>query len=104
VSPRIPMWFTYFRSKATLERQLASERTLSSQLCERLQEMRERLERTEIEFARLRDATLLKQGVIHAPLRTEPQPASPLASFVGALGLTEYGPPPSASRELMPDE
>jgi hypothetical protein len=102
VSPRIPMWFTYFRSKATLERLLAVERCRREMLDVENADLRARLTRTELEFARLRDAALMKHGAIPAPLRTEPAPTHPLVGVIANLGVSQYTPKPF-SEPAMPD-
>lgn len=91
------MW-SYFRSKASLDKALAVERC-RRELAERESaDARERLARVELEFARLRDQVLQKQGVIAAPLRTEPAPPPhPLVGVIAQLGITEWDGKTSAS-------
>lgn len=108
-----PMWSLLFRTKASLEKTLAVERCRREIAEEQLAETRTRLAQVELQHARLIDATLLKQGVINAPIRTEPAPpAHPMFGALAALSMSEYDPgkksngalSPPLSAPSMPDE
>jgi hypothetical protein len=101
------MWSFLFHSKITLERELAVERTKTFYLETINVELRERLDRAEREFARLRDASLVRAGAIHEPLRDAPAPpVNPLIGAISAMGRTSYTPSnhKSSSDAAMPDE
>ncbi len=101
------MWSLLLRSKIILERELAVERIKTFYLERENAALRERLERTDREFARLRDASLVRAGAIHEPLRDAPAPpASPLLGALSAMGMNSYTPKPShlSSDAAMPDE
>jgi hypothetical protein len=96
-----------FRSKAGLVRDLAVER-IRRELAERdVLKLSARLQVSETEFSRLVDQVLARQGVINSPLRdTPPRPAaSPAASVIRAMGISEYaGPRTPFSEADMSDE
>jgi hypothetical protein len=96
-----------FRSKAGLVRDLAVER-IRREVAERSElSLKAKLQETETAHARLIDQVLARQGVINSPLRdTPPRPAaSPAASVIRAMGISEYaGPRTPFSEADMSDE
>jgi hypothetical protein len=90
-----------FRSKAGLVRDLAVER-IRREIADRdVLSLKARLQETETAHARLLDEVLARQGVISSPLRDTPlrPAASPAASVIRALGISEYAGPRALPHE-----
>jgi hypothetical protein len=89
------------RSKAALERDLAVARC-RCEIAERDNlALKAKLQDTETAHARLIDQVLASKGVITSPLRDTPPraAASPAASVIRALGISEYAGPRALSPE-----
>lgn len=95
-----------FRSKAGLVRDLAVERCRREIADRDNLALKARLQETETAHARLIDQVLARQGVINSPLRdTPPRPAaSPAASVIRAMGITEYAGPRTPPSEAAMSE